>query len=51
MLTKEKYNLLVHELNNGGVKSVGGLSYHERNLLIRHFIKESPKCNCEKCVA
>lgn len=51
MLTKEKYNILVHELNNGGVKSVGGLTFHERNVLLKHFIKDTPKCSCESCVA
>ena len=49
MLTKEKYNLLVHELNNGGVKSVGGLTLYERNVLLKHFIKDEPKCSCSKC--
>jgi hypothetical protein len=50
MLNKEKYLELVHELNNGGVKSVGGLTYQERNFLVKHFIKDTPKCKCVKCV-
>lgn len=47
MLTDEKVMKLVHEYNDGGIRSVFGLTTNERMMLIRYFAKTNPKCPCD----
>jgi hypothetical protein len=48
MLTQNKLDKMIHEYNNGGIKSVFGLTNYERKVLIRYFAKNDPKCPCDK---
>lgn len=47
MITDEKIKKLVHEYNNGGIRSVYGLTNFERKVLIRYFAKNNPQCPCD----
>ena len=48
MLTDEKVMKLIHEYNDGGIRSVFGLTTNERMMLIRYFAKTNPKCPCDQ---
>jgi hypothetical protein len=48
MLTEKRLDILIHEYNDGGIRSVFGLTNFERRVLIRHFAKTNPKCPCDK---
>ena len=48
MITQKKLDLLIHEFNDGGIRSVGGLTNFDRMVLMRHFAKYAPKCPCDK---
>lgn len=48
MLTDEKLDILIHEYNDGGIRSVFGLTNFERKMLVRYFAKHDPKCPCDK---
>ena len=48
MLTDEKVMKLIHEYNDGGIRSVFGLTNFERKMLVRYFAKHDPKCPCDK---
>jgi len=43
-------NRIIHEYNNGGVKSAYGLSNYKRAVIIKYLFSENPKCYCVKCL-
>ena len=43
-------NRIIHEYNNGGIKSSYGLSNYQRSVLIKYLFSQNPKCFCVKCL-
>jgi hypothetical protein len=50
-ISGELENKIIHEFNNGGVKSVESLSVAQRKALIKIiFSANAPKCFCIECL-
>ena len=43
-------NRIIHEYNNGGVKSAYGLSNLYRAIIIKWLFAVNPKCYCVECI-
>ena len=41
---------IIHDYNNGGVKSTYGLSVYQRKVTIKYLFSQNPKCFCVKCI-